>query len=146
MPLKAKMLPERWSTSKTSDRNDHYFFFYCPRSLSVLKNQNRAKVYLRGTLFQYETWLFSYIFFQMQPQCSNRHASVLWWQKAQAVWPHQREGPWPKQCWGRGSGEGLNDSPRLGIEVLNVNKGQFQNRPRMRKTMLRNSKRALRPE
>ena len=145
MPLKAKMLPERGSTSKASGRNDHFFFNHS-RSLSALKDQNRAKAYLRGTLSQYETWLVSCIFFQMQPQCSNRHASVLWRQKAQAVWPHQREGPWPKRYWGRGSGGGRNDSPKLGMEVLNVSKGQFQNRPRMRKTMLRSCKRALSPE
>lgn len=34
---------------KTSNRDNH--LFYCPRSLLALKNQNRAKVYLRSVPF-----------------------------------------------------------------------------------------------
>lgn len=54
-PLKARMLSERGSTSKTSDRNNH--LFYSPRSLLALKNQNRAKVYLREKPFNVENLL-----------------------------------------------------------------------------------------
>ena len=101
------------STSKASDRNDRFFFFYHPRSLSTLKNQNRAKVYLRGTLSQSETWLVSCIFFQVQPQWSNRPASVLWRQKAQAVWPHQREGPGLSSSGAEGQEKDLMTPPNL---------------------------------
>lgn len=70
MPLKAKMLPEGEAPQRQVIGMIAFFFFFLPsKVLSTLKNQNGAKVYLRGTLSQSETWLVSCIFFQVQPQC-----------------------------------------------------------------------------